>query len=150
MKLYVNGKWIGEELEQLDITNPANGDVVDQVPKGGEKEAALAVDAAANAFKSWSTLSTYERCEKLELWHHYIHEQTEELAKLMTLEQGKAIKELAVKLVMQIPSSSGMQKKGSEIMVRPSLHQRVINDSLRLNNQLALSQQSHRGIFQRR
>ncbi len=93
MKLYVNGKWIGEELEQLDITNPANGDVVDQVPKGGEKEAALAVDAAANAFKSWSTLSTYERCEKLELWHHYIHEQTEELAKLMTLEQGKAIKE---------------------------------------------------------
>ncbi|GAF23238.1 LOW QUALITY PROTEIN: succinate-semialdehyde dehydrogenase [Bacillus sp. JCM 19047] len=94
MKLYVNGKWIGEELEQLDITNPANGDVVDQVPKGGEKEAALAVDAAANAFKSWSTLSTYERCEKLELWHHYIHEQTEELAKLMTLEQGKAIKEL--------------------------------------------------------
>ncbi|WP_144558660.1 NAD-dependent succinate-semialdehyde dehydrogenase [Shouchella miscanthi] len=93
MKLYVNGKWIGEELEQLDITNPANGDVVDQVPKGGEKEAALAVDAAANAFKSWSTLSTYERCEKLELWHHYIHEQTEELAELMTLEQGKAIKE---------------------------------------------------------
>ncbi|KQL55813.1 MULTISPECIES: NAD-dependent succinate-semialdehyde dehydrogenase [Bacillaceae] len=93
MKLYVNGNWIGEELKQLDITNPANGDVVDQVPKGGEKEAALAVDAAAYAFKSWSTLSTYERCEKLELWHDHIHEQTEELAKLMTLEQGKAIKE---------------------------------------------------------
>ncbi len=93
MKLYINGEWVGENLEQVDITNPANGEVVDQVPKGGTEEAKSAADAAAEAFKTWSKLSTYERSEKLELWHQYIEEHTEELATLMTKEQGKAIKE---------------------------------------------------------
>ena len=93
MNLYINGEWIGEQLEKIDIVNPANGETVDQVPKGGEKEAKAAVDAAHGAFPEWSAKTAYERSALLEKWHALIEENQEDLAKTMTEEQGKPLKE---------------------------------------------------------
>ncbi|MET3505753.1 NAD-dependent succinate-semialdehyde dehydrogenase [Halalkalibacter oceani] len=93
MKLFINGKWTGEELEQKDVLNPATGEVVDRVPNGGKKEAQQAVDAAYEAFADWSGKTANERSELLMAWFQLIKEHEQELAELMTTEQGKPLKE---------------------------------------------------------
>ncbi|WP_433940681.1 NAD-dependent succinate-semialdehyde dehydrogenase [Paenibacillus lautus] len=93
-QIYINGKWIETE-EQMDVYNPADGTVIGTVSKGGKKEARLAVDAAADAFPAWSRRTANERGELLRRWHELIAEHTDELARLMTTEQGKPLKEAA-------------------------------------------------------
>lgn len=91
--LIINGQETGKDLEQAEVTNPATGEVVGTVPKGGQKEAREATDAAFEAFKTWSKLSAYERTEKLAAWAKLMDEHTEEIAELMTREQGKPFEE---------------------------------------------------------
>ena len=91
--LIINGQETGKDLKQTEVTNPATGEVVGTVPKGGQKEARLATDAAFEAFKTWSKLSAYERTEKLAAWAKLMDENTDEIAELMTREQGKPFEE---------------------------------------------------------
>ncbi|WP_409291458.1 NAD-dependent succinate-semialdehyde dehydrogenase [Peribacillus sp. SCS-37] len=79
----------------VDVLNPATGEVVGQVQEGGRREARAAVDAAHEAFKSWSKKTAGERSELLMKWHHLIREHTDEIAEIMTREQGKPLKEAA-------------------------------------------------------
>lgn len=93
-QVYIAGQWIQTE-EQMDVYNPADGKVIGTVSKAGKKEAALAVDAAADAFSAWSRRTANERGELLRRWHQLIAEHTDELARIMTTEQGKPLKEAA-------------------------------------------------------
>ncbi|GIP04289.1 NAD-dependent succinate-semialdehyde dehydrogenase [Paenibacillus lautus] len=93
-QIYIAGKWIQTE-EQMDVYNPADGTVIGTLSKGGKKEARLAVDAAADAFPAWSRRTANERGELLRRWHELIAEHTDELARIMTTEQGKPLKEAA-------------------------------------------------------
>ncbi|OME89644.1 MULTISPECIES: NAD-dependent succinate-semialdehyde dehydrogenase [Paenibacillus] len=93
-QVYIAGQWIQTE-EQMDVYNPADGKVIGTVSKAGKKEAALAVDAAADAFPAWSRRTANERGELLRRWHQLIAEHTDELARIMTTEQGKPLKEAA-------------------------------------------------------
>ncbi|WP_242144333.1 MULTISPECIES: NAD-dependent succinate-semialdehyde dehydrogenase [unclassified Bacillus cereus group] len=90
--MYINGEWIQLE-EQIEINNPATQEVFATVPKGGVTEAKQAVDAAHEAFKSWSKLTAAERAEKLRKWFTLIDENKEEIAAIMTKEQGKPFPE---------------------------------------------------------
>ncbi|WP_106498581.1 NAD-dependent succinate-semialdehyde dehydrogenase [Lentibacillus sp. Marseille-P4043] len=91
--MYINGKWVGEELEQIDVYNPATDDVIATIPKGGENEARQAVDAASTVFPEWSHKTAEERSKLLTKWHQLIDEEKETIGKIMTLEQGKPLKE---------------------------------------------------------
>lgn len=91
--LYINGEWSDFGLERLDVRNPATNEVVATVPIGGANEAKKAIDAANDAFKSWSALSVYERSDLIWKWYHLIDTNKEEIAKIMTKEQGKPLKE---------------------------------------------------------
>ncbi|KKI88111.1 NAD-dependent succinate-semialdehyde dehydrogenase [Shouchella clausii] len=93
MKLFINGEWVSEGLDVFDVVNPATGEVVGSVPKGGAKEAKVSADGAYEALPAWTARSAYERSAILEAWHDLIAEQKEELARLMTMEQGKPINE---------------------------------------------------------
>ena len=96
MKTYemiINGENVGQGLAVIDIVNPATGEEFATVPKGGREEATLAVDAADDAFKEWSALSAYERSDLIRKWYDLVDEQMEDLAKTMTEEQGKPLKE---------------------------------------------------------
>lgn len=79
----------------IEVTNPATNAVVDTVPNGGRKEALAAADAAYEAFKSWSKRTAEDRAELLMKWYQLIEESKQELAALMTKEQGKPLKEAA-------------------------------------------------------
>ena len=91
--LYVNGEWVGENLEELNVVNPANGQIVGSVPIGGEKEANDAIDAAYDAFQSWSQTTAYERAIYLKKLYELMIEYRDELAQIMTMEMGKPINE---------------------------------------------------------
>ncbi|OZU88209.1 succinate-semialdehyde dehydrogenase (NADP(+)) [Virgibacillus indicus] len=89
----INGEWVGDDLDTINVVNPANGETVGTVPRGGEKEANQAIEAAHNAFHSWSQLTAYERAGYLKRLHQLMLDNTEELAEIMTLEMGKPIHE---------------------------------------------------------
>lgn len=91
--LHINGEWVGENLEKMEVVNPANGEVVGTVPRGGEAETEAAIEAAYSAFQSWSKLTAYERSAYLKKLYELMLENQEELAEIMTLEMGKPIKE---------------------------------------------------------
>jgi len=91
--MYINGEWTGSDLDTFGVTNPATLETIAHVANGGAAEANLAVDAAYEAFHSWSELTVYERSEMIWKWHRLIDEHKEEIAKIMTTEQGKPFKE---------------------------------------------------------
>ena len=91
--MFINGEWVGDKLDTFKVVNPATGEVVGTVPSGGYEEAAQAIEAADEAFPSWSQATAYERATFLKKFHQLILENKEELAQTMTLEMGKPIKE---------------------------------------------------------
>ncbi len=92
--MYINGEWVGNDYSVFtEVTNPATNAIVGAVPIGGAAEAKLAVDAAHQAFKTWSKTTAEERSKLLMKWHILIEENKEEIAKIMTMEQGKPLKE---------------------------------------------------------
>ncbi|MGG4041777.1 NAD-dependent succinate-semialdehyde dehydrogenase [Bacillus smithii] len=91
--MFIDGEWTGTELPTFDVINPANGEVIAAVPNGGKEEAKKAVDAAYNAFLSWSKKTADERSALLYKWHRLIDEHKEEIGEIMTREQGKPLKE---------------------------------------------------------
>ncbi len=77
----------------IDVIDPATNQVFASVPNGGTEEAKTAADAAYEAFGEWSAKTAEERCRLLMRWHAAIEDAKEELAEIMTKEQGKPLKE---------------------------------------------------------
>jgi len=91
--MYINGAWLKAAPDScFDVTNPADGSVLEQVRDGGQDEARTAIDAAAEAFRSWSKTTAYERSAILYRAYHLMLERKEDLAQTMTLEQGKPLR----------------------------------------------------------
>jgi succinate-semialdehyde dehydrogenase/glutarate-semialdehyde dehydrogenase len=92
--MYLNGEWVGNDYEvYTEIINPATKEVVGAVPTGGAYEAEKAVDAAHKAFKAWSKKTADERYKLLMKWYQLIEENKHEIARIMTIEQGKPLNE---------------------------------------------------------
>ncbi|MBC1188667.1 NAD-dependent succinate-semialdehyde dehydrogenase [Kluyvera sichuanensis] len=88
----VNGEW--HQLDTtFDVLNPATGEVVAKVAKAGKQETEQAIAAAARAFPLWRGKTAKARSELLYRWYQLIIEHKSWLAKLMTIEQGKPLKE---------------------------------------------------------
>ncbi|KOF11529.1 succinate-semialdehyde dehydrogenase [Planococcus glaciei] len=92
-KNYINGEWSTAGDGVIDVMNPATGEKFGTVPNGGEAEATAAVDAAAEAFKSWSKTTVYERASLLMKWHDLLLENKQQVAEIMTKEMGKPLAE---------------------------------------------------------
>jgi len=88
--LIINGEKVATE-ETFPVTNPATEDVVAQCPFATRDQLDAAVKAAADAFKSWSTVSDDERAAVCGKMSEAISEHAEELATLLTEEQGKPL-----------------------------------------------------------
>ncbi|RLL47775.1 NAD-dependent succinate-semialdehyde dehydrogenase [Oceanobacillus piezotolerans] len=92
-QMYINGHWVGENLDSIEVKNPADDQVVGSVPYAGEKETNEAINVAYTAFQEWSRLTAYERSDYLRKLYKLMMENEEELAEIMTKEMGKPIKE---------------------------------------------------------
>ncbi|WP_265110787.1 aldehyde dehydrogenase family protein [Halosolutus halophilus] len=90
-EMLVDGEWIDAD-DRADVIHPYNGDVVGSVPVASESQVRRAVEAAARAVEQ-SELSAYERYELLYRTAELLESEAEEVAQLMTAEQGKPITE---------------------------------------------------------
>ncbi len=91
---YVNGTWIpANRQDAIVVDNPATGRAIGIVPRLRAPEVRRAVDAAATAFTTWRATTAKERAAILRRWYELMLEHREDLARLMTVEQGKPISE---------------------------------------------------------
>ena len=91
---YVDGAWLDADGGQtLEVNNPAGGEVLGTVPKMGAAETRRAIEAAERALPAWRDLTAKERSQTLRRWFELIMQNQEDLARLMTLEQGKPLTE---------------------------------------------------------
>ena len=91
-ELFINSKWV-KTAKTYAVTNPANGEELAQVSFAGAAEIESAIQSASQAFKLWKNQTAKSRCEKLMKWFHLIMQHKDQLARLVTLECGKPIKE---------------------------------------------------------
>jgi len=90
--MYINGQWLDSKAH-FEVTNPATEEILTCVSQGSEKEANMAVDAASTAFITWKMLSVDERASFMHNSAAKIVEHQDELARLLTMEQGKPLEE---------------------------------------------------------
>ncbi|QMI49299.1 NAD-dependent succinate-semialdehyde dehydrogenase [Burkholderia sp. MBR-1] len=90
----VDGSWrVALDGRCFDVTNPATLDTIAYAPDSGAADARAATDAAARALPAWRATPARERAAILRAWHAAIVAHTDDLAKLMSLEQGKPLAE---------------------------------------------------------
>ncbi len=93
-KALINGQWVASHTgKQHLVTNPFNLSVVGSVPDMGEAETRMAIESAHRAFQVWKKTSAEERTVLLKKWHLLLLQNADELARLLTLEQGKPLAE---------------------------------------------------------
>ncbi|MEX2523826.1 MAG: NAD-dependent succinate-semialdehyde dehydrogenase [Gammaproteobacteria bacterium] len=91
---HVNGKWVhADNGATIDVDNPATGKTIGTVPSLGVREVENAIDAADKGFAQWRRTTAGERGAILQKWHDLMMENQEDLARIMTTEQGKPITE---------------------------------------------------------
>ena len=88
---YIDGAWVGEP--RMAVTDKATGEEIARVPDLGAAETKAAIEAAHSAFKPWSRRLAKERSKILRRWYELIVEHADELALLLTTEQGKPLGE---------------------------------------------------------
>ena len=90
----IDGNWRdANNGETIAVTNPANGQQLGSVPKMGADETREAINAANRALPAWRALTAKERANILRRWFNLMIEHQDDLARLMTLEQGKPLAE---------------------------------------------------------
>lgn len=95
---FINGKWV-DSKNTFMVSNPATDDIIAAVANLEVKDVELAIAAAENALPAWRSKLAKERAQIMRKWFDLIIENTQDLAKLMTLEQGKPLAEAAGEVV---------------------------------------------------
>ncbi|MGB6958938.1 MAG: NADP-dependent succinate-semialdehyde dehydrogenase [Candidatus Acidiferrum sp.] len=91
---YVDGEWIHAGSGQtIDVDNPATKEIIGRVPKLSGSETRRAIEAAHHAFPAWSKKIAKDRAAILRRWFELVMANQEDLARLMTLEEGKPLAE---------------------------------------------------------
>ncbi len=91
---YINGEWIdADDGEVIEVNNPATGEIIGTVPSLKTEQTRAAIEAANAAWKEWRSKTGKERCNALRKWYNLMMENQEDLAVLMTTEQGKPLAE---------------------------------------------------------
>ena len=93
-RAFLGGEWVtAESGKTFDVVNPARGDVIATVPDLARAEVAQAIDAAKAAQKDWAKRTGKDRAAILRKWYDLMMENQEDLAIIMTAEQGKPLTE---------------------------------------------------------
>ncbi|WP_110602623.1 NAD-dependent succinate-semialdehyde dehydrogenase [Salinicola lusitanus] len=91
---YIDGKWThGSEGREEAVVDPATGEILGHCALLEAAQITETVTAAENAFADWRAINVHERAKKLNAWYRLLHEHKEDLALLMTYEQGKPLKD---------------------------------------------------------
>ena len=93
-RAYIHGEWVeADDGARLPVLNPATGEALVEIASVGAAETRRAIDAAREAMGAWSGLSAKQRAQTLRRWHDLVMQHREDLAQVMTAEQGKPLAE---------------------------------------------------------
>lgn len=95
---YVNGAWISAE-EAFPVINPATGLELGSVPRLGPDAVQAAISAAAAALPAWRDMPAKDRANVLRRWHDLMLRHADDLARIITLEQGKPLTEARAEVI---------------------------------------------------
>jgi succinate-semialdehyde dehydrogenase/glutarate-semialdehyde dehydrogenase len=91
---FIGGQWVpARSGRRLEVLDPASGQHIGNVPACDEQDTRAAIAAAQQAFPAWSALTAHARAAMLRKWHDLMLQHADDLALLMTLEQGKPLAE---------------------------------------------------------
>jgi succinate-semialdehyde dehydrogenase/glutarate-semialdehyde dehydrogenase len=92
--LYIDGAWVRPPgADVLEVTNPATGEVLSRLPQASREQTVQAIEAAEAAMGDWSALPAKERSKYLRRWYDLIVDNVDDLARILTAEQGKPLQE---------------------------------------------------------
>ncbi|MDB1678034.1 MULTISPECIES: NAD-dependent succinate-semialdehyde dehydrogenase [Enterococcus] len=114
--LYINGKWLEGSEGTFEVKNPATGEILATVQKGGEKETKEAIQAANKAFEGWSKTSPAERAKLMNKMADLVENDSERLAKIMTMEQGKPLSQAAAEIQTNVENLRWNAAEGQRIV----------------------------------
>ena len=114
--LYLNGKWLEGSEGTFEVKNPATGEILATVQKGGEKETKEAIQAANKAFEGWSQTSPAERAKLMNKMADLVENDSERLAKIMTMEQGKPLSQAAAEIQTNVENLRWNAAEGQRIL----------------------------------
>ena len=90
----IDGEWVSSDTNDvLPVKNPATGDIIAEVAKSSANQTKIAIDASADAMEDWKNLPAKARANLLRTWFELMITNQEDLAKIMTAEQGKTLAE---------------------------------------------------------
>ena len=113
---YINGHWVDADSgETINVTNPATGEIIGTIPKMGTSETRRAIEAANAAYPAWRAKTAGERATILRRWHELLLENQEDLAILMTAEQGKPLAESKGEIVYAASFIEWFAEEGKRI-----------------------------------
>ena len=93
-KAHINGQWVdADDNSTLDVLNPVNQEIIGRVPNCGATETNVAINAAAEAQKKWQKCPAKEKASILRDFYNLICSNQDDLAKILTYEQGKPLAE---------------------------------------------------------
>ena len=128
---YIDGAWAdADDGSVIDVTDPATGESLASVPKMGAAETRRAIDAANQALPEWRRKTAKERAAILRCWNDLMLENQDDLAKLMTCEQGKPFAEAKGEIVYAASFVEWFAEEGKrvygEIIPEPMRDRRIV------------------------
>lgn len=90
---FINGEWVGADAPQIGVTDPATGEKIASVPSLGTQETREAIEGASRAQEEWAARPAKERSVILRRWFELMMENQDDLAAILTAEQGKPLAE---------------------------------------------------------
>ena len=113
---FVNGEFIdSNDSSKIEVNNPANLKILGTVPNCGVNETKTAIEAASKAFDSWKMKTAKERSILIKKWAQLIEENADDLAKIMTLEQGKPIAEAKGEILLGVSYVEFYAEEGKRV-----------------------------------
>lgn len=129
--IYLNGEWISHtEAGFIDVTNPATGQLVGRVPKATRAQTAQAVESAEAALRDWSARPAAERSQIIRRWHDLIVANVDDLARILTAEQGKPFAEARGEILYGAAFfewyAEDAKRLYGEVLQAPHAHRRML------------------------
>jgi len=94
LKNFINGEWVeSKSKETMEVINPATKEVIALIPVSNKEDVDLATKAASDAFEIWKNIAVPRRARIFFKFHQLLVEHTEELGKIITMENGKSLDE---------------------------------------------------------
>ena len=127
----IDGVWCdADDGATIAVTNPATGEVIATVPRMGALETRRAIDASHTAFKAWRKQTVKARATVLRAWHALILQHADDLALILTSEQGKSLAEAKGEIVSNAAYLEWFAEEGKraygDVIAPPSNDKRIV------------------------